>query len=329
MPDLDLLKQLESTLTRLAAQGVRFLNLPRNDSLASLLGEHLSIQPPLTEKTSGQAPTTDRQSPGPVAKPEQPVTVSPVQDTAELTENPPPSQGPPPGSSRAAQLVAQLAEQMRTAERGPEGEASTQAKHQPDVPPADSPPEDPATITTLESLLFQFRNCQRCGLSETRNRFVFGTGNSRPRLMFIGEGPGAEEDIQGLPFVGRAGALLTGFILALGLTRDDVYITNVVKCRPPQNRNPEPEETLACRPILLRQIELLKPALIVTLGNVPLKALRPTAGGITRERGHLFTFESTPVLPTFHPSYLLRNTSAIRECWQDFKQAFAIAYQEV
>jgi DNA polymerase len=155
---------------------------------------------------------------------------------------------------------------------------------------------------------------------------VFGVGRDRPRLMFVGEGPGAEEDQQGLPFVGRAGALLTGLIEAAGLTREDVYITNVVKCRPPGNRNPEPDEIAACRPILQRQIELLAPRLIVALGNVPLKVFKPSAAGITRERGTVFPYGEIPVLPTFHPSYLLRNPAALTQCWSDFRAAVALAY---
>jgi DNA polymerase len=176
-------------------------------------------------------------------------------------------------------------------------------------------------------LFFQYRNCTACGLESSRNRLVFGVGDGRARLLFIGEGPGADEDRQGIPFVGRAGMLLTGFIQALGLTRDDVYITNVVKCRPPGNRNPEAEEAAACRPILMRQIELIDPALIVTLGNVPLKALKPNAAGITRERGKPFAFGQWQVLPTFHPSYLLRSPAGLLDCWNDFKQALKLAYQ--
>ena len=181
---------------------------------------------------------------------------------------------------------------------------------------------------TLEALQFAFRDCLACQLGKGRNRLVFGTGANRPRLLFIGEGPGAEEDVQGLPFVGRAGALLTGFITALGLTRADVYITNVVKCRPPSNRTPEPDEVSSCRPILIRQIELLDPRLIVTLGNVPLKALNPQAAGITKERGRIFPFLRWTVLPTFHPSYLLRNARDIQTCWADFRHAFREAYSQ-
>jgi DNA polymerase len=157
---------------------------------------------------------------------------------------------------------------------------------------------------------------------------VFGTGSERPRILFIGEGPGAEEDQQGLPFVGRAGQLLTGFIQAMGLVREDVYITNVVKCRPPGNRNPEPDEVASCRPILKRQIELLNPALIVTLGNVPLKSLNPQAAGITKERGRVFQYDRWQVFPTFHPSFLLRSPDMIGECWVDLRRAFALAYPE-
>ncbi len=167
-----------------------------------------------------------------------------------------------------------------------------------------------------------------CKLGSARNRLVFGTGASKPRLMFIGEGPGADEDQQGVPFVGRAGGLLTGLIKAAGLTREDVYITNVVKCRPPGNRNPEGDEIASCAPILQRQIELLNPALIVVLGNVPLKNFQPGAAGITRERGRVFQYRDWPVLPTFHPSYLLRQPSAIRDCWADFRQAMERAYPE-
>jgi DNA polymerase len=191
-----------------------------------------------------------------------------------------------------------------------------------------SAPHLAAESDTIEALCLEFRDCLACKLGPTRKKLVFGVGASRPRLLFIGEGPGAEEDEQGLPFVGRAGALLTGLIRALGLTRDDVYITNVVKCRPPGNRTPEPDEVASCRPILLRQIELLDPALIVTLGNVPLKSLNPAAGGITKERGRPFQFLRWRVLPTFHPSYLLRNPAGIPACWLDMRTAFRLVYPE-
>lgn len=237
----------------------------------------------------------------------------------DQTETPAPvAQGTPPEAAAAP------APRRRT-------HATPQAPDpQAPAPPATPAPAGPARplaeIATLESLKFQFRNCQACGLAGSRNRLVFGVGNPQPPLLFIGEGPGADEDTQGLPFVGRAGALLTGLILASGLTREDVYITNMVKCRPPGNRNPEPPELDACRPILERQIELLQPRLIVTLGNVPLKALNPAARGITRERGRVFQYRDWPVLPTYHPSFLLRNRAALPDCWQDFRQALSLAY---
>lgn len=194
-------------------------------------------------------------------------------------------------------------------------------------PGAESSPAEPDSApASLESLRFQYRECNNCKLSESRTRLVFGTGHGAPRLLFVGEGPGAEEDQQGLPFVGRAGILLTGFIEAMGLTREDVYIANIVKCRPPGNRNPAPEEIASCAPILQRQIELLDPAVIVALGNVPLKHFQPRAAGITRERGRLFQYQQWRVLPTFHPSYLLRNPAAIPACWEDFRQALELAY---
>ncbi len=186
----------------------------------------------------------------------------------------------------------------------------------------------PASIATIDSLHDHYRDCLNCKLGAGRTNLVFGTGNDHPRLMFIGEGPGAEEDAQGLPFVGRAGALLTDLIKAMGLTRADVYITNVVKCRPPENRTPQPDEIASCRPILQRQIELLDPALIVTLGNAPLKVLKPSAAGITRERGVQFMYADWPVLPTFHPAYLLRNPAAIATCWTDFRHAMELAYRQ-
>ncbi len=180
--------------------------------------------------------------------------------------------------------------------------------------------------TTIEDLHTAFSACTRCRLAQGRHQLVFGVGNPNPRIVFIGEGPGADEDQQGEPFVGPAGRLLSGLIYALGLVREDVYITNVVKCRPPSNRNPADDEIAACLPILKRQLQLLNPRLIVALGAVAFKALFPNAAGITRARGKLTKFEQWPLLPTYHPSYLLRKPSALDECWQDFRAAFQHTY---
>ncbi len=173
---------------------------------------------------------------------------------------------------------------------------------------------------TLSDLFEKYKACQKCALGKTRKNLVFGRGLSNPPVMFIGEGPGAEEDTQGEPFVGRAGKLLTKMISAIGIERADVYITNIVKCRPPDNRNPTPAEISCCLPIIKQQIEILNPKLIVTLGNIPTKTLIPDLPGITKAHGKIKQYEKWTVLPTFHSSYLLRNRSAMPQAWEDFKK---------
>ncbi|MCS5552989.1 MAG: uracil-DNA glycosylase [SAR324 cluster bacterium] len=181
-------------------------------------------------------------------------------------------------------------------------------------------------INTLSDLFEKYKACQKCALGKTRKNLVFGRGLSNPPVMFIGEGPGAEEDTQGEPFVGRAGRLLTKMISAIGIERADVYITNIVKCRPPDNRNPTPAEISCCLPIIKQQIEILNPKLIVTLGNIPTKTLIPDLPGITKARGKIKQYEKWTVLPTFHPSYLLRNRSAMPQAWEDFKKITEFAF---
>jgi DNA polymerase len=165
--------------------------------------------------------------------------------------------------------------------------------------------------------------CTQCKLAGTRTQVVYGTGNPNADLMFIGEAPGRDEDLQGEPFVGRAGQLLTDIIKAMKLTRDDVYITNVVKCRPPDNRNPEPDELEACRPFIRRQIALIKPRVIVTLGKFALQSLLERSYSITAARGQWLEYEGIKVMPTFHPAYLLRTPAAKKEVWQDMKKVMA------
>jgi uracil-DNA glycosylase len=167
-------------------------------------------------------------------------------------------------------------------------------------------------------------DCTRCKLHTGRTNIVFGVGNPAAQLMFVGEGPGADEDLQGEPFVGRAGQLLTQIIKAMGYERQDVYIANVVKCRPPGNRNPEPDEIEQCEPFLIRQIEVIGPRAIVALGKFAAQSLLRTTEPISRLRGRFQTLRGTPVMPTFHPSYLLRNPSAKREVWEDMKQVMAL-----
>ena len=307
----DILQRLESSLAQLDADGVTWLSLPPDEELRALLERSAAV-------TAPPAPPAVRSA---SAAPAAPPTAASGQPRPAPPLPPRPAARAAPAAPESARAGAPPAAAVGMPVAG--------AGAVEDVPPGAGVPDMPMSqIKTLESLQAQFRNCMACRLGQTRTRLVFGVGHSSPRLLFIGEGPGAEEDQQGLPFVGRAGALLTGLITGLGLTREDVYIANVVKCRPPDNRNPEPDEVLACRRILERQMELLHPALIVTLGNVPLKALNPSAGGITRERGQVFQYREWPVLPTFHPSYLLRNQGALADCWTDFKAAFARAYPE-
>jgi DNA polymerase len=162
--------------------------------------------------------------------------------------------------------------------------------------------------------------CTRCKLSGLgRTRVVFGVGNPDADLMFVGEAPGADEDAQGVPFVGRAGQLLTKIIEAIGLGRGDVYIANVIKCRPPQNRNPEPDEIDTCEPFLFRQIDIIKPKVIVSLGKFAAQTLLRSDEPISKLRGRIFDYHAAKLVPTFHPAYLLRNPSSKREVWEDMK----------
>lgn len=173
---------------------------------------------------------------------------------------------------------------------------------------------------TLDELREVLGDCRRCKLCKGRNSIVFGTGNPRARLMFVGEGPGEDEDRQGEPFVGKAGELLDSIITnGMGLKRSEVYIANVIKCRPPNNRNPEPDEIVACEPFLMRQVELVKPEVIVSLGNFATQALLRDRTPISRRRGHWHAVAGTPLMPTFHPAYLLRNPSDKRLVWEDVK----------
>ena len=168
-------------------------------------------------------------------------------------------------------------------------------------------------------------DCTRCKLHTLgRRQVVFGVGNPNADLMFVGEAPGADEDVQGEPFVGRAGQLLTKIIEAIGMTRGDVYIANVIKCRPPQNRNPEPDEVEQCEPFLFRQIQTIKPKVIVALGKFAAQSLLKTTEPITRIRGREYKYRDAILMPTYHPAYLLRNPSSKREVWEDMKRVRAI-----
>jgi DNA polymerase len=168
-------------------------------------------------------------------------------------------------------------------------------------------------------------DCTRCKLHTLgRRQVVFGVGNPDADLMFVGEAPGADEDVQGIPFVGRAGQLLTKMIQAINLERDHVYIANVIKCRPPENRNPEPDEVATCEPFLFQQIDAVRPKVIVALGSFAAKALLRSNESISRLRGRIYDFRGAKLIPTFHPAFLLRSPDRKRDAWEDLKRARAL-----
>jgi uracil-DNA glycosylase len=174
---------------------------------------------------------------------------------------------------------------------------------------------------TLEELRAAIGDCQLCKLCSGRTHLVFGVGNPQAKLMFIGEGPGRDEDLQGEPFVGRAGQLLTDIITkGMGLSREEVYIANVVKCRPPENRNPEPDEVASCEPFLKRQIDIVRPEIIIALGKFAVQALLQTKAPITKLRGRWHSYHGIKLMPTFHPAYLLRNPGDKKLVWEDIKK---------
>ena len=221
-------------------------------------------------------------------------------------EDPAP-QDPAPEQSAEAPAEAEL----------PEGQTG-QSGHRQAVAAA------PAGGETLADIRTDLGDCMRCKLHGLgRTQIVFGTGNPSAELMFVGEAPGADEDIQGEPFVGRAGQQLTKMIEAMGFRRDEVYIANVLKCRPPNNRNPEPDEIDQCEPFLFRQIASVKPKVIVALGAFAARTLLKTQDPISRLRGRVFDYRGVKLIPTFHPSFLLRSPGYKREAWEDLKLALA------
>jgi uracil-DNA glycosylase family 4 len=175
-------------------------------------------------------------------------------------------------------------------------------------------------VETLEKIRENLGECTRCRLHQGRTKIVFGQGDPKSRLMFVGEGPGAEEDRQGLAFVGKAGQLLTRIIAAIGLTRDEVYIANIVKCRPPQNRDPQEDEITTCIPFLKQQIRAIQPLIICTLGAPASKTLLQTSDPISRLRGRFYEVDGVQIMPTYHPAYLLRNPSEKRPVWEDMQK---------
>jgi uracil-DNA glycosylase family 4 len=181
----------------------------------------------------------------------------------------------------------------------------------------------------LEAIREHLGDCTRCKLHRLgRRQIVFGVGNPHAALMFVGEAPGHDEDVQGIPFVGRAGQLLTRIIEAIGLKREEVYIANVIKCRPPENRNPELDEVATCEPFLFRQVEAIKPKVIVALGTFAARALTRSDDAISRLRGRIYAYGGAQLIATFHPAYLLRSPERKRDVWEDMKKVRALLAEE-
>lgn len=228
---------------------------------------------------------------------------------AEIRTGPKPAAAPSRAASTArARTAEDPAVRKKTPEPAPDRTAS---------PAGSESGRDSAAA--MQGVRDDLGDCVRCKLHRYRTQIVFGTGNVNADLMFVGEAPGADEDRQGVPFVGRAGQLLTRIIEAIGLTREQVYIANIIKCRPPDNRNPEPDEIAHCSPFVLRQIALIQPRVICALGKFAAQTLLETQAPISQLRGKFFAGFGTKVMPTFHPSFLLRNPSAKREVWEDMK----------
>jgi len=181
-------------------------------------------------------------------------------------------------------------------------------------------PSIPGRTELLEEIRKELGDCKRCKLFSHRRNIVFGMGNPEARLVFVGEGPGRDEDIQGKPFVGRAGQLLTKIINSIDLSREEVYIANIIKCRPPQNRNPETDEIKACEPFLLKQLDAIKPKIICALGTFAAQTLLGTDEKISSLRGRFISFRNTRLIATFHPAFLLRNPQRKRDVWEDMKK---------
>ena len=192
------------------------------------------------------------------------------------------------------------------------------------APAAVEPPRSVPGRETLEGVREDLGECTRCKLHGGRTNLVFGVGSPSADLVFVGEAPGRDEDRQGIPFVGRAGQLLTRIIAAIGLSRDEVYIANVIKCRPPNNRNPEPDEVATCEPFLFRQLDVIRPRVVVALGGFAIRTLLETDEAVSRLRGRVFDYRGAKLIPTFHPAFLLRSPERKRDVWEDMKRVRAL-----
>jgi uracil-DNA glycosylase len=244
-------------------------------------------------------------------KPKEKAPPAPIRGAAAALDRAPQMQARPAACAPAAAKSDPLQSALPLA-----GTPAPQAK----VEKSSGPQSMPEERRSLEEVRTDLGDCTRCKLCSGRTHIVFGVGNPKAELVFVGEGPGADEDEQGIPFVGKAGQLLTKMIEAMGLSRDDVYICNVVKCRPPNNRNPEPDEIQACSPFLRAQLASIRPKIIVTLGKCAAQSLLGDGTPITRLRGTWREYCGVPVMPTFHPAYLLRSPAEKKNAWADLRQ---------
>ncbi|MBN2437707.1 MAG: uracil-DNA glycosylase [Deltaproteobacteria bacterium] len=227
------------------------------------------------------------------------------------------------------ELVRSLTERVRV-----DGElgkpVSCLCRENPDdaVPPAPEPAVSAETsagkLSALEAVRLELGDCRRCPLGNLRHRLVFGEGDPHADLVFVGEAPGADEDVQGRPFVGRAGQLLTRIIAAMGLKREEAYICNILKCRPPGNRNPQPDEIAACEPFLIRQLQAIHPRVICALGSFAAHTLLKTEAPISTLRGRFHRYQGIRLMPTYHPAYLLRNPGAKKQVWEDVQEIMKV-----
>ncbi len=275
--------------------------------------------------------TTETQHPGEAESSTQ--STQSTQSTPS-TASPAPSPASPSDRKRFYRLTADISNQLRfLADSGcpgfdPSPEALDILKKWEVKPTSHKRTKAETETETLDDIQRELEDCRRCALRGGRSRIVFGEGDPNARLVFVGEGPGYDEDRQGRPFVGEAGRLLTKIIEAMGETRDSVYICNVVKCRPPENRTPEPDETAACLPFLNRQLAAIQPDVICALGAVAARALLKTDRPISRLRGRFHDRDGVRLMPTFHPAFLLRNPDRKREVWEDMKKVMAAMGQK-
>ncbi len=226
------------------------------------------------------------------------------------------------GGKWVARRAPRPAVQPRGAEPrrpAPAAPAAPEARRAPAVPPPTMFAEPEGPQESLEGIRGDLGDCRRCKLAGGRKHIVFGSGNPAAELMLVGEAPGADEDEQGLPFVGRAGQLLTRILEAIDMRREDVYICNILKCRPPENRNPEKDEVAACEPFLFRQVAAVKPKVICALGLYGVQTLLRTKAPISSLRGRFYDYRGVKLMPTFHPAYLLRNPNEKRKVWEDMR----------